>query len=133
MPCNQRGSTQSTIVITISVITLLALAAVITSYVKTQIDRRAEDKRVTQEIAEEGMQIALKKISENPAWTEGFSNVKCSSGFYNIRIDKTDDTTFKAVATGFIGSVKTTLVCTYRLKPDSSGVSKPKPLSWEYM
>lgn len=130
---NPKGSTQSTVVITISVVTLLVLAGVITSYVKNQINRRAEDKRITQEIAEEGMQTALKKISEDPAWSEGLVNVKCQSGYYNIRIDKTGDSTFKAVSTGFIGSVKTTLICTYKLESDSLNVLKPKPLSWEYL
>ena len=129
---NIKGSIQSTIVVTVSVVTLLVLAVVITSFVKTQINRRAEDKRLTQEIAEEGMQFALKKISENPSWTDGFSNIACNSGHYNVRIDRTDDSTFKAVATGFIGSVKTTLVCTYRLVQDN-GSLKPKPLSWEYL
>ncbi len=127
-----KGSIQSTVVIAVSIATLLVLAVIITSYVKTQINLRAQNKRITQEIAEEGMQMALRKISENPAWTEGFSNVKCNIGFYNIRIDKTNDSTFKAVATGFIGNVKTTLICTYKLEQDNGAV-KPKPLSWEYL
>jgi hypothetical protein len=132
MLSNKKGTVQSVVVITVSVVTLLILAVIITSYVKTQINLRAENKKLTQEIAEEGMQMALKKISENPSWTEGFSNVKCSAGFYNIRIDKANDSTFKAVATGFIGNVKTTLICTYKLEQDSGSI-KPKPLSWEYL
>ena len=129
---SNKGTVQYTLIIVISAVTLLVLAAVIYNFVSTQITKRDADKKMTQEIAEEGMQFALKKISEDPSWAEGFQNVKCQSGFYSVRIEKIADSTFKAVATGFTQSVKTTLICTYKLE-QNAGNLKPKPLSWEYM
>jgi hypothetical protein len=132
MTGNNRGSAQYTLIVVISSITLLVLAFVIYNFVSSQISKRDADKKMTQEIAEEGMQFALKKISEDPSWAEGFENVRCQTGFYSVRIEKTADSTFKAVATGFSGNVKTTLICTYKLELNA-GALKPKPLSWEYL
>jgi hypothetical protein len=132
MTANNKGSVQYTLIVVISAVTLLVLAAVIYNFVSTQIARRDADKKMTQEIAEEGMQFALKKISEDPSWADGFQNIRCQSGYYSVRIEKIADSTFKAVATGFTSSVKTTLICTYKLD-QSTGHLKPKPLSWEYM
>jgi Tfp pilus assembly protein PilX len=131
MTRNNKGTVQYTLVVILSAATLLVLAGVIYHFVSSQISKRGADKKMTQEIAEEGMQFALRKISEDPAWTEGFQNIKCQSGFYSVKIEKIADSTFKAVAMGFSGSIKTTLICTYKLELNA-GALKPKPLSWEY-
>jgi len=128
----KKGSVQSFTVFTISIISLLALATVILFYVTDQIRERSLNRKNAQEIAEYGMMIALKKIEEEPAWTQGFSNIKYKGGYYSIKIVKNDDNTFKAISTGFINNVKKGVICTYKLEYENN-IPKPKIISWKYM
>lgn len=133
MKPSEKGAIQSTLVVAISIVTLVVLAVTITKYVHNQIVQRAEEKKLTQEMAEYGMTLALKKISENPSWNEGFANVPYKDGYYTVVIEKTGERDFKAVSSGFIRNVKTTYVCVYRLETLPDSTVKPKPLSWEYL
>jgi hypothetical protein len=129
---NKKGSFQSTAVLTVSALTLLVLAVIIIFYVKNQIDNRKINKKNAQEIAEYGMMIALKKIEENPSWTEGFSNIKYKNGYYNVTIEKNGKNTYRAISTGFSNSVRKRIICTYMLE-QLDDTLKPKTISWEYM
>ena len=130
---NNRGVVQSTLVMTVSVLTLLALAVTIAVVVKKQIDQRNNSRKSAQDAAEYGMMIALKKIEENPRWQEGFSNVKYRDCLYDVKIEKIGDNVFKAQATGECNNVKKRVVCTYQLI-EQDGVMKPKTVNggWEY-
>jgi len=128
---NNRGIVQSTLVMTVSILTLLALAATIAVVIKKQIEQRNENRKNAQDAAEYGMMIALKKIEEDPRWQEGFSNVKYRDCHYDVKIEKTGDNVFKAQAMGNSHNVKKRIVCTYQLI-EQDGVMKPKTVNWEY-
>lgn len=128
---NRRGAIQSTFVVVISVLTLLALAGTIIFTVKRQIDQRALGRKNAQEAAEYGMMVALKKIEQDPSWSEGYFNVKYKDCFYDVKIEKNADSTYRARATGDCRNVKKRVVCTYRLL-EEGGSLKPKTISWEY-
>jgi hypothetical protein len=128
---NNRGVVQSTLVMTVSVLTLLVLAAIIAVAVKKQIEQRDENRKNAQDAAEYGMMIALKKIEESPRWQEGFSNVKYRDCHYDVKIEKIGDNVFRAQATGNSHNVKKRIVCTYQLIAQDS-VMKPKTVNWEY-
>jgi hypothetical protein len=130
---NQKGSTQSATILTIAIITLLCLAFVIIFFVRTEIAKRAEDKRSAKEIAEYGMTIALDKINQDPAWTAGFNNVSYKNGYYCVTIEKTADSIYRASSTGYVNESQKRVIFTYKLQIDPERkVPKPKTLSMEY-
>jgi hypothetical protein len=131
MKLNKTGAAQSTFVVGVSVVTLVVLAVCIILFITHKIDQREQDKRMSQEIAEAGLTEALEIIKTNPAWNEGFINVKSREGFYSVAINQVNDSIFKAVSTGIDNSAKTVIVCTYKLEK-ADGQVRPKTLNWEY-
>jgi len=127
-----RGSAQSNVVLVISLITLLALALIIVFIVKRQIDERTMNRKISQEAAEYGMMMALKRIESDPSWHEGFTNVKYKDGYYEVSIENGTDSLFLAKATGYCNNLKKRVICTYHLLPDSTGSLRPKTVGWEY-
>jgi hypothetical protein len=126
-----RGGVQSTLVVTLSVLTLLALAVTIVFAVRKQIDQRNQSRKNAQEAAEYGMMIALQKIEENPQWQEGFTGVKYKDASYDVKIEKTGENSFRAQSTGTCRSIKLKVICAYELV-EEEGVLKPRRGQLEY-
>jgi len=129
---NNRGVAQTVVVMGVSILTLLVLAFVISTFVRNQLVKRDEERNLTREMAEYGMTLALKQISENPTWLEGFSNIHYKNGYYTVAIQKLSENTYSARSTGFINNVQSTLVCSYRLEMADDSTLKPKTLSMDY-
>ncbi|MFH0920470.1 MAG: hypothetical protein V1913_08910 [Fibrobacterota bacterium] len=131
MKNNNTGAAQSTVIIILSIVTLVLLGFVINFYVAKKNGDREFDKRLSQEIAEEGLTQALEAIKDNPAWNAGFMNVKCREGFYSVSIEKLNDSIYRAQSTGTNRGSKTIILCSYKLEKND-GLLKPKTLNWEY-
>ena len=127
---NQRGSSQSMTVFIVALVTLVALAGVIIVFVTKELREREVNKKLAQEVAEYGMEMALMEIQKDPLWNQGFLNVKYRGGYYTVNMEKANDTTFSAIPIGYVNNMKRRIVCTYNLA-NENGVLKPKRVNWE--
>lgn len=128
---DNRGFVQSKGIFFISIITLVVLAIVIVFFVSGKIKQGFENAESAREIAEQGLEISLKMIQQNPTWKSGFTNKKFKSGFYSVSIVAINDSLYKAVSTGYIKDVQKKITCTYQLEKTKIGL-KPKTIRIQY-
>jgi hypothetical protein len=70
----------------VTVFTLLALAAVIFAVARTHQRNQTIHRRKALQICEDGLMVALQRLSEEPSWREGISRTEHGDGWYEVSV-----------------------------------------------
>ena len=107
-----------------AVSTLLVLGAIIAVMLHQFRTRQEEQHLIASRICEYGLQAALQKLSEQPAWTAGFDRVPCEGGWYEVKVAgvrRADSSFLELQSGGHFKSMSETKSCV--LAADSSAQS----------